>query len=77
MSAEENPYAPPKVSDVVVGVKSGRVEDLKAVAIAQKIVIVCILLNIVTIMHGFSWPPTCSSWSWQVRSLWLSFKASP
>ncbi len=46
MATDDNPYAPPKAVDRVVGVKSGRVEDLKTVAVAQKTIIVCIVLNI-------------------------------
>jgi hypothetical protein len=41
MAKDDNPYAPPRA----VGVKSGLVEDLKTVAVAQKAIIVCIALN--------------------------------
>jgi hypothetical protein len=57
MAMEENPYAPPKASDRVVGVKSGRREDLKTVAVAQKSIIVCILLNFAAIAARFVIPP--------------------
>ena len=39
-AGDENPYASPKTSDLVVGIKSGRREDLKSVAMAQKSIIV-------------------------------------
>jgi hypothetical protein len=57
MNPDENPYAPPKTSDLVVGVKSGRREDLKSVAQAQKAIIVCILLYLVGIAARFVVPP--------------------
>ncbi len=44
MSREDNPFAPPRIADRVVGVKSGRREDLKAVAVAQKALHGCIVL---------------------------------
>ena len=47
MATDENPYAPPRATDRVVGVKSGLREDLKAVASSQKAILVCILLYIV------------------------------
>lgn len=56
MATDENPYAPPKAADQVVGVKSGRREDLKAVAVAQKSILVCILLYIVSIISQFLVP---------------------
>jgi hypothetical protein len=56
MASEENPYSPPRATDRVVGVKSGRREDLKAVAIAQKSILVCILLYIVSIISQFLVP---------------------
>jgi hypothetical protein len=56
MPMEENPYAPPRASDRIVGVKSGRREDLKAVAVAQKSILVCILLYFVAIISQFLVP---------------------
>ncbi len=47
MEYEENPYAAPRSTDLAVGVKSGRREDLKTVAAAQKSIMVCILLQMV------------------------------
>jgi hypothetical protein len=48
MPTEENPYAPPQFSEQAVGVKSGRREDVKSVAVAQKAIMVCILLQMST-----------------------------
>jgi hypothetical protein len=45
MTTDENPFAPPRAADAVVGVKSGRVEDLKTVAVAQKTIIVSKILT--------------------------------
>jgi hypothetical protein len=56
MTTEENPYAPPKTSDWAVGVRSGRREDLRTVALAQKAIIVCILLNISAVLCIFLLP---------------------
>jgi hypothetical protein len=50
MATDDNPYAPPLFADHVVGVKSGRSEDLKAVAVAQKSIIVCMALYLVLII---------------------------
>ncbi len=47
---QENPYAPPRGMGPVVGVKSGRREDLKTVAVAQKLILVSILLQFVGII---------------------------
>jgi hypothetical protein len=56
MTNDENPYAPPQASDRVVGIKSGRREDLKKVAFAQKSILVCILIYIVAIIGQFLIP---------------------
>jgi hypothetical protein len=56
MTTEENPYAPPKTNDWAVGVRSGRREDLRTVALAQKDIIVCILLNISAVLCIFLLP---------------------
>jgi hypothetical protein len=50
MSTPENPYAPPRATDRVVGIKSGRREDLRTVAVAQKSILVCILLYLIAII---------------------------
>ena len=47
MAMDENPYAPPRATDLAVGIKSGRREDLKSLAVAQKAIMICILLQIV------------------------------
>lgn len=44
---EENPFQAPQTGAQVVGVLSGRREDLRAVATAQKGVILCILFQII------------------------------
>jgi hypothetical protein len=56
MSVDDNPYAPPKTSARAVGVRSGRVEDLKSVAVAQKAVITCIALYLAAIIGQFLIP---------------------
>jgi len=50
MAMEENPYSPPRATDRIVGVKSGRREDLKAVAVAQKSILVCVFIYIIIII---------------------------
>jgi hypothetical protein len=57
MATDENPYAPPKSTDAVVGVRSGRREDLKTLAIAQKSVIACIVVYFAAIAAQFVVPP--------------------
>jgi hypothetical protein len=49
MSMDDNPYAPPRSGDLASGVKSGRLADLKTVAVAQKTIILCIALNFVAV----------------------------
>ena len=46
MPTDDNPYAPPRVVDRAIGVTSGRDEALKTVAVAQKLILVCIGLRI-------------------------------
>jgi hypothetical protein len=57
MPLDENPYAPPKSADVAVGVRSGRREDLKTLALAQKAVITCIGAYFAGILARFLVPP--------------------
>jgi hypothetical protein len=52
----ENPYRAPEAEIRVVGVKSGRREDLKSVAQAQKILLICILIQIVAAIARFLVP---------------------
>jgi hypothetical protein len=56
MAAEENPYAPPRATDRAVGVRSGRREDVRSVAVAQKSILVCIVLYIAAIVANFLVP---------------------
>jgi hypothetical protein len=56
MVDDENPYAPPQTSVRIVGIKSGRREDLKSVAMAQKGIIVCILLYVAALAGQFFVP---------------------
>jgi len=53
---DENPYRAPMSEAPVVGVLSGRREDVRAVATYQKGVIVCILLYIVALIVQFALP---------------------
>jgi uncharacterized membrane-anchored protein len=57
MLADENPYAPPKTSGRALGINSGRPEDLKIVAVAQKSIIICILIYFCLIVATFFVPP--------------------
>jgi hypothetical protein len=57
MEHEENPYAPPRFTDRAVGVKSGRREDLKTVALAQKAIMVFIPLQMLGGGSQFFVPP--------------------
>lgn len=53
----DNPYQAPQFDDsAVVGVRSGRREDLKSVAMYQKGVLVCILINLIVIFGRFFVP---------------------
>jgi hypothetical protein len=58
MSMEENPYKPPEAYDrPIVGVRSGQREDLRKVAIAQKVILFCILINFAALGARFVLPP--------------------
>ena len=57
MPTDDNPYAPPLGTDRAVGVKSGRREDVKTVAVAQKAIMVCILLQLLAVASQFFVPP--------------------
>jgi hypothetical protein len=46
----ENPYRAPEADIRIVGIRSGRREDLKRVAQAQKVIVLCILLAFVCII---------------------------
>jgi len=49
MQPDENPYRAPVGMDRAVGVLSGKREDLRKVAVAQKGIMVCILVYLVAI----------------------------
>lgn len=49
MEPQENPYVAPQTVRPVVGIKSGRHEDLKRVASAQKAIIICVQLYLLAI----------------------------
>jgi hypothetical protein len=53
---DENPYAAPQADTQVVGVLSGRREDLRSVAKYQKGIIVCILIYLIAIFFQFALP---------------------
>ncbi len=53
MSQEDSAFAPPQIAHCVLGVKSGRREGLKAVAIAQKAVLGCIALSFLYVCAAF------------------------
>jgi hypothetical protein len=58
MSMEENPYRAPESYDrSVVGIRSGQRVDLRKVAGAQRVILVCILINILAIIGQFFLPP--------------------
>jgi hypothetical protein len=67
MSMSENPYEAPKVELRAVGVRSGRSADVRQVAVAQKAILICILiylgvviLNICAGIAKFQVPPIVS-----------------
>jgi hypothetical protein len=49
MAMEENPYEAPRAMDQAIGVRSGRREDLRKVAVYQKGILVCILISLIGI----------------------------
>ena len=53
----ENPYQSPKGYEPVVGVRSGRHEDLRGVALCQKGILVCILIYLLAVVGQFALPP--------------------
>ncbi|HEV3025680.1 MAG TPA: hypothetical protein VGX76_24575 [Pirellulales bacterium] len=56
MSTSENPYQSPTSSGQAIGVKSGRREDLRKVAIYQKGIMICILLYLLAVVGQFLIP---------------------
>jgi hypothetical protein len=58
MTNYSNPFEAPRAPlGEVVGVKSGRLEDLRKVASYQRAILICILIYIVTFMGQFAVPP--------------------
>jgi hypothetical protein len=53
---EENPYRAPLSEGVAVGVLSGRPEDVRSVAVYQKGILICILLNLCAVFGQFLIP---------------------
>ncbi|HJT35258.1 MAG TPA: hypothetical protein VJ783_24750 [Pirellulales bacterium] len=53
---DDNPYRAPLADGPVVGVLSGRREDVRSVAIYQKGIMVCILLYLIAILGQFFLP---------------------
>ncbi len=47
MSMSENPYEAPKVELRAVGVRSGERADVRQVAVAQKVILICILIYLI------------------------------
>jgi hypothetical protein len=54
---DQNPYEAPRIIDTAVGVKSGRREDLRQVAVAQKGILICILIYFFCGIGQFLIPP--------------------
>ena len=52
----ENPFQAPQADLQVVGVKSGKQEDVRSVAVYQKGILVCILIQLVAIAGQFALP---------------------
>jgi hypothetical protein len=52
----DNPYQSPQSDEHAVGVKSGRREDLRSVALYQKGILVCILIYLIVIFGQFLIP---------------------
>jgi hypothetical protein len=52
----DNPFEPPRETPQAVGVLSGRREDLRSVALYQKGILVCILIQLIAIASQFFVP---------------------
>jgi hypothetical protein len=57
MPTDDNPYAPPRAVDRAIGVTSGSHKDLKTVAVAQKLILVCVTLRILGTVSQYFLPP--------------------
>jgi hypothetical protein len=53
----ENPYQSPLADCQVVGVKSGKHEDVRAIAVYQKGILICILIYLLGVIGQFGVPP--------------------
>jgi hypothetical protein len=53
----ENPYQSPLADCQVVGVKSGMQADVRAVAVYQKGILICILVYLLAVIGQFAVPP--------------------
>ena len=53
----ENPYQSPMEYTPAVGVKTGKREDVRSVAVYQKGILVCILIYLVAVIGQFALPP--------------------
>lgn len=58
---DENAYRAPMSEGAALGVLSGRHEDVRSVALYQKGILVCILLNLFAVAGQFLLPPELSS----------------
>jgi len=52
----DNPFQAPQSDDYAVGVKSGRREDLKSVAVYQKGILICVLVILIAMLSQFLVP---------------------
>jgi len=52
----ENPYQSPATEAQVVGIRSGKREDLRSVAVYQKGVLICILIYLLAVIFQFVVP---------------------
>jgi len=52
----ENPYQAPLADVQVVGVKSGKPEDVRAVAVCQKGILICLLIQLIGTISQFAIP---------------------
>jgi hypothetical protein len=54
---DDNPYQSPSADMQAIGVRSGKREDLKAIATYQKGIMVCILMYLLAVIGQFALPP--------------------
>jgi hypothetical protein len=58
----DNPYQPPQTSSQVIGVLSGSREDLCSIAIYQKGVLVCIVIDLIMVVGSYVVPSEMNLW---------------